>query len=814
MNIPVSYKTLSRYLDGIPEPKKLSDIFLQYICEVEGTEMRGNDTVYEIKVTPDRGDLLSYLGIAREVAIYSDAKRKDVTPKLFVAEGTTKLFVEVSEPKLCPRYIGRVVEGVDNRQSPEWLREALEASGQRSINAIVDVTNFVMIEVGQPMHAFDTAKLHHDENGKVKIFVRKAHPDEKIETLDGKDIELPEHTLVIADGVRPLAIAGVKGGAHAGVGTETDSIVLEAAVFNPVAVRKTSRAVGITTDSSRRFEHHRAPELSRVAMDRAVELLLEIFPNAHVGEVVDVYPRPANAYKVGVSASEVSKTLGIDYASKNLKNDLERLSFVYEEVKDIRQKIVDAARSAEGASYMRGASVLRDAPRAFDCASLSSWVYVQTGIAIPRISIDQFVFSRRINKEELEAGDLVFVNTGQVRSTSGEWYSQVLERNVPEVPIRTETLEYMPGTKVPHGIDHVGVYLGDDLVCHANSSAGKVVVEKLSESSVFGSTAWYGRIVPSNEERFVIEVPPERFDIRLTVDIIEEIVRLKGYNEVPTTALVHSGFVPKINGQYAATLRACNALVPLGFSQIFTYAFRKQGVVEVANPMAEGINFLRNNLSDGMQEALIFNARNAPLLGLDEILMFEIGTVFFSPEKEEVHISLGALVTKAMKAANKEARAKVLLDNALVTLEAVLGEKLLFVVDTKIFDYGGRAFEYVLPECKGCLVGYEQLVSRDVINPYRAISSYPFMLRDIALWSNGKLSEDEILEIIRKESGPLLVRDRLFDVFTKDFDGVQKTSYAYNLVFQSYEKTLSDTEINEIMAKVTKTLENQGLEVR
>lgn len=807
MNIPVSYKTLSHYLEGIPEPKKLSDIFLQYICEVEAIETRGDDTVYEVKITPDRGDLLSYWGIAHEVAAHSDAKRKEITPKEFQGQETTKISLVVEEPKLCPRYIGRVVEGVNNRQSPEWLREALEASGQRSINAIVDVTNFVMLEIGQPMHAFDIAKLHHDENGDVKILVRKAVSGEKIETLDGKDIVLPENTLVIADGVRPLAIAGVKGGAHAGVSEDTESVVLEAAVFNPVSVRKTSRAVGITTDSSRRFEHHRAPELALTAMNRAVELLLEIFPDAHAGELVDVYSRPANGYKVGVTASEIARLLGIAYSNENLKNDLQKLGFSYELVKDVQQKIVSAARSVEGAPYKRGASVLRDAPRAFDCAALTAWAYVQAGIAIPRVSVDQFVFSYAITKDKLLSGDLVFTNTGEIKTTQGEWYSQVLERMVKEAPVRTETLEYLPGTKVPHGIDHVGIYLGDDLVCHTSSSSGKVIIEKLNESKSFSKELWYGRVFENEEERFVIEVPPERFDIRLSADIAEEVVRLVGYDKVPSAPLIQSKFVPSMNEIHATTLQVCNTLASLGFSQVFTYVFRTTGKIEVANPMAEGISFLRDNLSDGMSNALIINAHNAPLIGVDEVLMFEIGTVFSTHEKETIHISLGATVTKSMKQAKKDARENEILSLVDTALENALGVKISW-------KKTGSVWECVLPVSKKLGTAYEPLVPQKISASYRSISVYPFMLRDIALWSNGELSQHEILEIIRKEAGPLLVRDRLFDVFAKDFEGVSKTSYAFNLVFQAYDRTLSDVEINEVMTKVTQKLTKDGMEVR
>ncbi|MFZ2831798.1 MAG: hypothetical protein WAZ40_01455, partial [Minisyncoccia bacterium] len=242
-------------------------------------------------------------------------------------------------------------------------------------------------------------------------------------------------------------------------------------------------------------------------------------------------------------------------------------------------------------------------------------------------------------------------------------------------------------------------------------------------------------------------------------------------------------------------------LALLGFSEIFTYAFRKSGKVELANPMAEGINFLRDNLTDGMQEALVFNARNAPLLGLDEILMFEIGTVFLSVDEEETRISLGVSVTKSMKQAKKDAREQELLLTAKSALETALGTKLVWA------EKGGVA-ECMLPVSVGA--SYEPLIAYFAGAPYRRISAYPFMLRDIAMWANAGVSQEVIIKIIRTEGGALLVRDRLFDVFTKD----EKTSYAFNLVFQSPERTLSDIEINEVMARITAKLAGAGLEVR
>ncbi|MBI5400725.1 MAG: C40 family peptidase [Candidatus Yonathbacteria bacterium] len=811
MNIPVSYKTLARYLDGIPNPSELSEILLTHICEVEGEERRGDDTIFELKITPDRGDLLSYRGIAREVAVHNGATLKQTTNnKQLTTDIGTTLRVSIEDSKACPRYIGRVVEGVDDRQPPAWLREALEASGQRSINAIVDVTNFVMLELGQPMHAFDIEKMRNRRgtdaeqtlNEPVNIIVRMAVTGEKIITLDNKEVLLNNEILVISNGYprdsasslhdsAVLAIAGVKGGAYAGVGEKVNTIVLESATFDATLVRKASDLIGIRTDSSRRFEHRRAPELAPIAMKRATELLLEIFPDARAGEMVDVYPRPANAYRVSISPNDIAQILGITYYSADLEYDLERLGFQYERIEDPRQKIVTSAKELAGTPYFHGASVLYDAPHKFDCSGFTCSLFLEAGIKIPRMGVDQYVFGEEVSLDDIMPGDLVFsVNEG----------SQVY----------FESIEWMKGTKVPaQGIDHVGVYVGDGMIAHAsryNKSVGPeggVLIEKLSESSRFKTVVGVRRICESDEERFSVIAPAERFDIRIPADLAEEVARLRSYDSIPSLPIAQDGFVPAYNDMYGAMLRARNTLDSLGFSEIFTYAFRKKGNVELANPMAEGINFLRNNLVDGMQDALVFNARNAPLLGIDEILMFEIGTVFFAPEKEATHISVGVSVTKAMKQSKKEEREHMLLESACEALETALGAELSWIKE-------GSVCECALPFYKTAQKEYEALIPSSATKPYRRISAYPFVLRDIAMWATEKITQDEILSIIRAQGGELLVRDRLFDVFTKD----SKTSYAFNLVFQSYERTLSDIDVNEVMARITDKLSAQGLEVR
>ena len=790
MNIPVSYKTLARYLDGISNPEKLSDILLTHICEVEGTEKKGDDTIFELKITPDRGHLLSYIGLAREVAVFSDAKLKSFSPKAKTSKISTALEIDVQEPVACPRYVGRVVEGVDGRESPAWLREVLEASGQRSINAIVDVTNFVMLELGQPMHAFDADKLSRGANGEVNLIVRNAKAGEKIETLDGKDIVLASETLVIADNARSLAIAGVKGGAEAGVGENVKTIVLESATFDSALVRKASASVNIRTDSSRRFEHNRAPEIAPLAMERATELLLEIFPEAKAGEIVGVYQKPANQYRVSMSANDIARILGIPYSVKDLTRDLERLGFAYNRIEDPKKIIEKRAKELVGTTYFYGASVRFDAPHKFDCSGFAAYLYLEAGIKIPRISVDQYVFGEEVDLDSLEVGDLIFsVNEG----------SQVYY----------ESIEWMKGTRGPEqGIDHVGVYVGDGMIAHAsryNKSVGVdggVLIEKLDDSTRFKNITGARRISAIKEERFSVVAPSERFDIRIPADIAEEIVRLFGYEKISVSKLAYDGFTLAHNDIYDATIRVRNTLAQLGFSEILTYAFRKEGRVELANPMADGVNYLRDNLTDGMKEALVFNARNAPLLGVDEILMFEIGTVFFAPGKESIHISVGATVTKNMKQAKKDEIEYKILQRAHKAIEVALGVEVSWGKD-------GNVLECPIPLYKSIEVKYEPLMPLSTVVPYRRISSYPFVLRDIAVWSQN-VNQEEIIKIIRDEGTELLVRVRLFDVFEKD----GRTSYAFNLVFQSYERTLSDVEVNEVMARITEKLLAKGLEVR
>lgn len=270
-----------------------------------------DDTSIELGITPNRGDCLSIAGIAREVAALS--RRKIAGPNIAaVLPQHDMIFpVRVGVPQACPRYLGRVISGVNAQAAtPLWMQEKLRRSGLRSISPIVDVTNYVLLELGQPMHAFDLARL---EGG---IQVRMANDGERCELLDGQTVTLKSDTLVIADEQRPVAMAGIMGGAASAVGAQTTSIFLESAHFAQAAVSGQARHYGLRTDSSHRFERGVDPELPRRAMERATALITQI-TGGRAGPIIDASSAahlPQRA-PVTLRARRLQQLLGIDLSA-------------------------------------------------------------------------------------------------------------------------------------------------------------------------------------------------------------------------------------------------------------------------------------------------------------------------------------------------------------------------------------------------------------------------------------------------------------------------------------------------------------------
>lgn len=289
-----------------------------------------NDVSIELSLTPNRGDCLSVAGIARETAVINRCPLLGPSIHPVTPLSNDQFALEIEAPEACPRYLGRVVRDIDPRaRTPVWMQERLRRSGLRSINAVVDVTNYVLLELGQPMHAFDLDKL---QGG---IRVRMARAGERIRLLDGQEVGLDESTLVIADHAAPVAMAGIMGGAGTAVGEGTAHLFLESAFFAPAAMAGRARRYGLHTDSSHRFERGVDPELPRRAMERATALLIEIAGGkpGPVVEKADPARFPAKP-PIQLRLERMRRMLGVDVPRAEVSDILKHLGMSLREEND------------------------------------------------------------------------------------------------------------------------------------------------------------------------------------------------------------------------------------------------------------------------------------------------------------------------------------------------------------------------------------------------------------------------------------------------------------------------------------------------
>ncbi|MFL6291876.1 MAG: phenylalanine--tRNA ligase beta subunit-related protein, partial [Thermoanaerobaculia bacterium] len=276
---------LSDYVDLPADVQEIQRRLTDVGLAVEGVEERGADTILDVEVTTNRPDCMNHLGLARELAVIfgRPLKRPPVFPEEAAEQAADAAAVDVEDWDGCPRFVARVVRGVAIGPSPDWLRNRLEAIGLRSINNVVDVTNFLLWEMGQPLHAYDLSKL-----AGRRILVRRARPGEVLVTLDGAERKLTPDMLVIADAERAVGLAGVMGGADSEVTGSTTDILIEAAHFDRKRVRRTARGLGMHTDASHRFERGADPEACERGVSRAAQLLAEIAGGTVLAGAIDV----------------------------------------------------------------------------------------------------------------------------------------------------------------------------------------------------------------------------------------------------------------------------------------------------------------------------------------------------------------------------------------------------------------------------------------------------------------------------------------------------------------------------------------------
>ncbi len=285
-----------------------------------------NDHVFEIGLTPNRADAMSHLGTARDLKaglIQKDMTLEFITPSVsafHVNNRTLKIDVDVKNKELAPRYCGITISGIQVKESPAWLQNRLKAIGLKPINNIVDATNYVLHDLGQPLHAFDAAKISGN-----KVEVKTVPSGTKFITLDGVERELHEDDLMICDTEKPMCIAGVFGGIHSGVSEDTTSIFLESAYFNPVSIRKSAKRHGLNTDASFRFERGIDPNITEYALKRAALLIQEVSGGEVTSDIVDIYPKKIEDFQVRLSFENAGKLIGEDIPKEIIKRILTSL---------------------------------------------------------------------------------------------------------------------------------------------------------------------------------------------------------------------------------------------------------------------------------------------------------------------------------------------------------------------------------------------------------------------------------------------------------------------------------------------------------
>lgn len=639
-NMKISRNWLQKYFnETLPSAEELSELFTFHAFEVEEVVQVGDDWVIDIDILPNRSsDCLSHRGIAREVStLLSMPLKSDPLRETIPARDTLEhLKVTVENRALCPRYMAAVVRGVKVGPSPEWLQKALKTLGHKSINNIVDATNYVMLDTGQPLHAFDYSLLGVDAGEQRHITVRLANKGEQITTLTGDTYTLNDTHQLIADGVsgEPLALAGIKGGKVAEVTEGTVDLVLESANFNFVNVRKTSNELKLATDASVRFQNEPSPLLPAFALRDLITLIEDIADGKLVG-VTDVFEEMPERMPIDVTLTEINSLLGTQLTVTDVENILVRFEWEFS-----------------------------------------------------------------LDREEFAV-----------------------------------------------------------------------------------TSAW------------------ERSDVTTKEAIIEEIGRVYGYSNIASQALPTPPKKPEVNKNQYYIEKTQKLLSDMGYSEVLTYTLADRGEVELLNPLASDKVFMRRNIRDGLAKALDLNAQNAPLLGLETVKLFELGTVF-TLDGEELSLAVGA---KAIL--GKQGKVETVLKDDVEKILEVLGSSEKVVVKDGVCEIPLKNLFALLPEAEA----YESGLVWNTDARYTKWSPYPYVLRDISVWVPKGISSDEVLAVIIQDATDLLVRYDQFDEFEKD----ERVSYAWHLVFQSYEKTLTDTEVGTIMDTVTKSIQsNANWEVR
>jgi len=637
-----------------------------------------NDYFVEIGVTPNRGDLFSQIGMAREIAAAFSLKSKLPEVHIVESEEQSKDFIqiEIEDADSCKRFTGRVIKNVIIKESPEWLQRALKAVGLRPINNIVDITNFVMMETGQPLHAFD-----YDRIAGKKIVIKNAKEGDKFITLDSKERVLNSKSLMVCDGEKPSAIAGIMGGEFSEISPNTRNVLIEVAYFDPIAIRKNSKKLGLQTDASQRFE--RGVDISNIpyVSNRAASLIQSLAGGEVLKGLVDVYPRKFESLIVPIREKYNEKILGIS------------------------------------------------------------------------IPVDKII-------SMLEGIDIKYVK--------------------------------------------------------------------------------------KESDRLYFEIPEHRReDLQREIDLVEETARLYGYSNIKSDYNFNLDVSSHIdyNDNYQKFLNNIREyFIGRGFNEIISYTQQDDKKISgfgmepvlIENPNSVLMNSMRVNLLYGMLTTITNNVNS---LGKDVSLrLFELGKVFKDTDNkftEEHHICFALSGLDDKKCFDiKEKRFDVYemkgeLEQLILKLN-VENHELIYYNEADNFEYFsilinkseiGKLFIISKQESNDLEIENDVFIveidtlklfnSTRKARKYKEISKYPTAKRDLAVLVKNELKYKDVERVIKESGGTNLKRIDLFDVFTDKKLGNDNRSMTFSLELSASDRTLTDEEVNKVIDKIIKNLENK-----
>ncbi|NOU75138.1 phenylalanine--tRNA ligase subunit beta [Paenibacillus sp. LMG 31458] len=650
-----------------------------------------SDKVLELDLTPNRSDCLSMLGAAYEIAAIlgrgvklPDAEAARGAAGTAAVKAADRISVKITATEQCTHYAARLIEGVRVGTSPLWMQNRLMAAGIRPINNIVDITNFVMLEYGQPLHAFDAEQLN---NGHIDV--RLAEAGEKLVTLDDVERTLEPHMLLITDGTKPVAIAGVMGGANSEVTEGTTRILLESAKFAGSSVRRTSRQLGLRSEASLRFEKEVNPEAVLPALNRAAALMAQ-YASGQVAEgIVQAIAGSHKPVSIELAADRVNNYLGTELSLAEMGQIIERLHFTFEQ---------------------------------------------------------------------------------------------------------------------------------------------------------------------AGEGKLLVHVPSRRGDITRDVDLIEEVARLFGYDNIPTTLMTGVTTPGSLSKEQSIRRITRNLLTQSGLHEVITYSFTQpdQTValpglypaakpISLAMPMSEDRSQLRTSLLPHLLDVVSYNRNRT----MDDVAIFEIGKVFITDESSltdlpQEKLLLSIVLTGKRRQAHWAQKSEAVdfydIKGVFDRLVSYLGVKgLSYQSASPDGFHPGRTAELLLKTAEG-----EQVIGRiGQLHPtvqqqrdlddtyvlevelspileaagdaivYKLLPRYPSIGRDLAVVVNASVPVGLMEQTITEVAGDLLESIQVFDIYTGERLGANRKSVAIALVYRHAERTLLDEEVTELHAKVVQTLEQQ-----